>query len=63
MFHRRLDVLDDYEVIGHPVVDARRLSYEPWIDRAVEPYQATRLPNCTVVGLWDALRRAELASG
>ena len=59
MFHRTLDVLDDYEVIGQPVVGPRGLSYVPWIDRAIAPYRATRLPNCTVVGLWDALRRAE----
>lgn len=57
MFRRRLLALDDYEVIGQPVVGPTGLSYVPWIDRAVEPYNATRLPNCTVVGLWDAIRR------
>jgi hypothetical protein len=62
MFRRHLDELDDYEVIGHPVVGPTGLTYVPWIDRAVEPYEATQLPNCTVVGLWDALRRAELIS-
>jgi hypothetical protein len=62
MFHRRLDVLDSYEVIGQPVVGPMRLSFVPWIDQAVAPYQATRLPNCTVVGLWDALKRANSAA-
>jgi hypothetical protein len=62
MFRRHLDELDHYEVIGQPVVGPTGLTYVPWIDRAVEPYEATRLPNCTVVGLWDALRRAELIS-
>lgn len=57
MFRRRLLALDDYEVIGQPVVSADGLSYVPWIELAVEPYNATRLPNCTVVGLWDAIRR------
>lgn len=51
-------MLDDYEVIGCPVVGPEGLSYERWIDQAVKPYEATRLPNCTVAGLWDALRRA-----
>jgi hypothetical protein len=62
MFRRHLDELDHYEVIGQPVVGPTGLTYVPWIDRAVEPYEATQLPNCTVVGLWDALRRAELIS-
>ena len=55
-------MLDDYEVIGCPVVGPDGLSYEPWIDQAVKPYEATRLPNCTVAGLWDALRRATPAT-
>ena len=59
MSNRRIDALDSYEVIGHPVVGPTRLTYIPWIERAVQPYEATRLPNCTVVGLWDALRRAD----
>jgi hypothetical protein len=62
MFRRHLDELEPYEVIGQPVVGPTGLTYVPWIDRAVEPYEATQLPNCTVVGLWDALRRAELIS-
>jgi hypothetical protein len=62
MFHRRLDVLDSYEVIGQPVVGSTRLTFIPWIDQAVAPYEATRLPNCTVVGLWDALKRAGSAA-
>jgi hypothetical protein len=52
-------MLDGYEVIGQPVVGPTRLSYVPWIDQACAPYAVTRLPHCTVVGLWDALRRAE----
>ncbi|MFZ6005742.1 MAG: hypothetical protein ACOYXM_17595 [Actinomycetota bacterium] len=59
MSYRRIDVLDAYEVIGQPVVGPTGLTYIPWIEQAVEPYRATRLPNCTVVGLWDALRRAQ----
>jgi hypothetical protein len=58
MFHRRLRVLDSYEVIGLPVVSISGLSYVPWIDRAVEPYTATRLPAGTGTGLAEALRRA-----
>lgn len=60
--HRRLDVLDSYEVVGQPVVGSTRLTFVPWIDQATAPYCATRLPNCTVVGLWDALKRAEHAA-
>ena len=62
MFHRRLDVLDSYEVIGLPVVGVTRLSYVPWIDQAVEPYTATRLPHGTATGLADAFRRAGSAA-
>ncbi len=61
MFRRRIIDLDDYEVVGQPVVGPEGLSYVPWIDLAVEPYNATRLPNCTVVGLWDAIRRTSAA--
>lgn len=62
MFRRRLQVLDSYEVIGEPVVGLTRLSYVPWIDRAVSPYRATRLPVGTSTGLADALRRAGQAA-
>ncbi len=55
-------VLDGYEVIGHPVVGPKGLTYVPWLDTAVAPYAATKLPQCTVVGLWDALRRAQLVA-
>jgi hypothetical protein len=58
MHRHRLDVLDSYELIGTPVVSATRLSYVPWIDQAVEPYQATRLPVGPAQGLWAALQRA-----
>lgn len=59
MSNRRIDVVESYEVLGQPVVGPTGLAYAPLIDEAIQPYQATRLPNCTVVGLWDALRRAE----
>ncbi len=62
MATRLHEVLEGYEVIGQPVVGPTRLSYVSWIDQAVAPYGATRLPHCTVVGLWDALRRAEAAA-
>lgn len=62
MFHRRLEVLDSYEVIGLPVVGVTRLSYVPWIDQAVKPYTATRLPHGTGTGLADAFRRAGAAA-
>lgn len=62
MFRRRLDDLDSYEVIGRPVVSRTGLTYVPWIDQAVQPYTVTRLPNCTVVGLWDAIQRAGTTS-
>ena len=61
MSRPRLDVIDGYEVIGLPVVGPTGLTYVPWIERAAEPYAATRLPTCSVRGLWDALRRAEAA--
>jgi hypothetical protein len=61
MFNRRLQVLDSYEVIGLPVVGATRLSYVPWVECAVRPYSATRLPSGTTTGLAEAFRRAEAA--
>lgn len=61
MFRHRLQVLDSYEVIGLPVVSHDGLRYVPWIDRAVEPYTATRLPVGSGTGLADALRRASAA--
>ena len=52
MFHRRrLQVLDSYEVLGQPVVTGSRLSYVPWIDQAVGPYTATRVPSGSATGL------------
>jgi hypothetical protein len=63
MSHHDLHLLDDYEVIGQPVVSASGLVYRPWIDEAVKPYNATRLPQCTVHGLWDALRRVSADPG
>ena len=57
---RRLRALASYEVIGVPVVGADAAhATVPWIDQAVAPYAVTQLPQCTVVGLWDALRSAE----
>lgn len=61
MFHRRLQVLESYEVIGLPVVGPDRLTYVPWIDCAVQPYTATRLPVGCGSGLTAALRRAGAA--
>lgn len=61
MFRHRLQVLDSYEVIGLPVVSRTGLRYVPWIDRAVEPYNATRLPCGSGTGLAEALRRAAAA--
>lgn len=52
-----LRILEDYEVIGTPIVSASGIAYVPWVEEAVKPYNATRLPHCTVHGLWDALRR------
>jgi hypothetical protein len=51
MFSRRLQILDSYEVIGRPVVGATRLTYVPWIDEAVSPYQITRVPSGQPTGL------------
>ena len=62
MRSRRLRLLGSYEVTGAPVVGPTRLSYVSRLDHAVAPYGVTRLPNCTVVGLWDALRRVEQQS-
>ncbi len=62
MHRRRLDVIESYELTGSPVVTATRLSYVPWIDQAVKPYNATRLPVGPAQGLWDALQRARLVA-
>jgi hypothetical protein len=62
MIRRRLDVLESYELIGTPVVGATRLSYVPWVEQALKPYGATRLPTGTAPGLWDALNRARLVA-
>jgi len=58
MSRHSLQMLESYEVIGLPVVGLARLSYVPWIDRALQPYGATRLPSGMTSGLADALRRA-----
>lgn len=58
MSRHSLQMLDSYEVIGLPVVGVARLSYVPWIDRALQPYGATRLPSGRTSGLTEALRRA-----
>ena len=62
MHRHQLDVLDGYEVTGQPVVTATHLAYVPWVQLAVLPYNATRLPRGSVKGLWDALQRARLAA-
>jgi hypothetical protein len=59
MSRHSLQMLDSYEVIGLPVVGRARLSYVPWIDRALQPYGATRLPSGMTSGLAEALRRAD----
>jgi hypothetical protein len=56
---RRLDVLESYELTGTPVVGATRLSYVPWVEQALKPYGATRLPLGTTPGLWAALHRVQ----
>jgi hypothetical protein len=63
MPRRRLDVLEPYEVIGQPVVSSTGLSYRPWIDEAVAPYGATRLPVGSTGALRDALQRAGVVPG
>lgn len=51
MFHRRrLQLLDRYEVIGQPQVHGG-LTYVPWVEQAVRPYVATRVPTGTATGL------------
>ena len=62
MHRRTLDVLDSYELISSPVVTATRLAYVPWVQDAVGPYGATRLPLGPAQGLRKALQRARLAS-
>jgi hypothetical protein len=62
MHRRRLDVLDSYELIGSPIVTANRLAYVPWVQDALRPYNATRLPIGPVQGLSSALRKARLAA-
>ena len=66
MFRRRLQLLESYEVIGQPVVSSTGLAYVPWIDQAVRPYRATRLPSGVPTGLAgcaDALRAATVLDG
>jgi hypothetical protein len=62
MHRRRLEVLETYELIGRPVVTSTRLAYVPWVQQAVQPYGATRLPAGPTQGLWEALQRARLAA-
>jgi|GEM_PF-7012267 hypothetical protein len=47
---RRLQLLDRYEVIGQPQVHGG-LTYVPWVQQAVRPYVATRIPTGTQTGL------------
>src|SRR3954447_7268338 len=63
MQRHRLDVLEPYEVTGQPVVTQTRLQYVPWVQQAVQPYRATRLPVGSTHGLWDALQRARRQAG
>jgi len=57
MSRHSLSLLDDYEVIGHPVVSHHGLAYVSWVEEAVRPYNATQLPHGPVQGLLDAIRR------
>ena len=61
MHRHRLDVLESYELIGSPVVTSTRLAYVPWVQQAVQPYGATRLPSGPTGGLRKALEGARLA--
>jgi hypothetical protein len=47
---RRLQMLESYEVIGQPQVYGG-LTYVPWVEQAVRPYVATRIPIGTSTGL------------
>lgn len=62
MHRHRLDVLEPYELIGSPVVSSTRLAYVPWVEQAIKPYNATRLPVGPVQGLGAALQRARLVA-
>ena len=62
MHRHRLEVLESYELIGSPVVTSTRLAYIPWVQQAVQPYGATRLPCGPAQGLTKALQRARLAA-
>ena len=62
MHRRRLEVLESYELIGSPVVTPTRLAYVPWVQKAVQPYGATRLPLGPALGLWKALQQAHRAA-
>ena len=62
MHRRRLGLLESYELIGSPVVTATRLAYVPWVQQAVMPYNATRLPVGPAQGLWAALQRAQVTA-
>ena len=60
MHRRRLEVLESYELIGSPVITSTRLAYVPWVQQAVQPYGAPRLPTGPAQGLWKALQQARL---
>ncbi len=62
MNRRRLQVLEDYEVTGLPIVSAAGLTYVRWIEQATLPYAATRLPVGRGTGLAEALHRAATAN-
>jgi hypothetical protein len=62
MHRHRLDVLESYELIGSPVVTSTRLAYVSWVQQAVQPYGATRLPSGPARGLLKALEGARLAA-
>lgn len=51
MFQRhRIQLLDRSKVIGYPEAHGG-LTYVPWVEEAVRPYVATRIPTGTGTGL------------
>jgi hypothetical protein len=50
--------LAPYEVTKEPTMAGAHLAWDSLVSAAVTPYEVTRLPHCTVHGLWDALSQA-----
>jgi hypothetical protein len=49
-----------YDVTRQPVMTGSHLAWDSLVSTSVQPYEVTRLPHCTVHGLWDALRQAAI---